>query len=464
MAGIGFELRRLQRHDTFLGTLKAYSASGLITSGPWIISIISIAALGVFLQRITDDADRQLILSSVTHIYAFMLILTGAPSLVLTRHAADAFSEERPERILPSYLAGLTVVVILAASGSTAFFFLGVPASPLFQASAVALSVLVAAVFITANYLGALKHYGSILFAFFCGYGASCLLAVTLVELRPGEPAQALLGFVGGHLLLFLLLFASLYRELPPSGRLLDFSCFRSFLRFPFLAFAGLFYNAGIWIDKLLFWWFAPDHARVAGLIYSAPDYDVAVYLSILSIVPGMAVFCLKLETGFAEHFRDYFKSLNGGGALSTLETIKDRMTGALRDGISLLARVQGLTTILLVVFADRLSGFLGLGAYQIGVLRVTLVGSCFLILFLALLTVLFYFDDRRGAVLATLIFFGANAAVTLLTLISGQAYYGLGYVLAALLGFAYAAFRANHALENLEHRIFTSQLLPSTP
>ena len=93
MAGIGFELRRLKRNDTFLGTLQAYTASGIITSGPWIISIISIAVLSVLLQHLTETSHRLLILSSVTHVYAFMLILTGAPSLILTRFAADAFSE-----------------------------------------------------------------------------------------------------------------------------------------------------------------------------------------------------------------------------------------------------------------------------------------------------------------------------------------------------------------------------------
>jgi uncharacterized membrane protein len=114
MAGIGFELRRLKRDDTFLGTLQAYTASGIITSGPWIISIISIAILSLLLQNLTTSVDRLLILSSVTHVYAFMLILTGPPSLLLTRYAADAFSEKKPERILPSYLAALTVVLLLA--------------------------------------------------------------------------------------------------------------------------------------------------------------------------------------------------------------------------------------------------------------------------------------------------------------------------------------------------------------
>lgn len=463
MAGIGFELRRLKRNDTFLGTLKAYTASGLITSGPWIISIISIAILSLLLQNMIADRERLLILSSVTHVYAFMLILTGAPSLVLTRYAADAFSEKKPERILPSYFAAITVMTILAGLGSAAFFHFGVPISPKFQLAGVALSILVAAVFMTANYLGALKRYNAILLAFFCGYGLSCAMAFEFMRYNPDDPANALIGFVIGHLVLFVMLFAALYRELPKSVKIFDASAFRYFLRFPALAFCGLFYNAGIWIDKLLFWWFSPNREQIHGAMYAAPNYDVAVYLSILSIVPGMAVFCLKLETDFAHHFTNYFKSLNGNGSLSSLRETKEKISRALREGLLLLARVQGMATVLLLVFADVVTGFLHLGAFQLGVLRVTLIGSFFLVLFLALLTVLFYFDDRKGAVAATFLFFVINGGVTLASLVSGEAYYGVGYVLAAGIAFGVTAFRVNHLIEKLEFRIFTSQLIPKT-
>ena len=463
MAGIGFELRRLNRNNTLLGTIRAYGASGLITSGPWIISILSIAVLSVLLAKFTSAHDRNVILSSVTHIYAFMLILTGAPSLVLTRYAADAFSEKKPERILPSYLSSLTVLSILAALSTAAFFHYGVAVSPLFTLSATALAVLVAATFITANYLGALKHYNSILAAFFCGYAVSGALAIELMQVDPGNPALALIGFVIGHLLLVTMLFASLYRELPRGEKLFDLSCFKYFLRFPALAAAGLCYNAGIWIDKLLFWWLSPDNHQVLGAMYSAPDYDVAVYLSILSIVPGMAVFCLKLETDFAEFFTKYFKALNSTGTLNELHATKDRIAEALRGGLSLLAKVQGTTTVLLLIFAEPLTRFLYLGAFQIGVLRVTLVGSFFLVMFLALLTVLFYFDDRRCALVAAGLFLLTNGLVTLLSLLSGAAYFGVGYVLASAAAFAFTALRANHLLEHLEYRIFNSAHTPAT-
>ena len=48
MAGIGFELRRLLRKDTLLGLIRAYAYAGVISSGPWVLSIIGILIIGIF--------------------------------------------------------------------------------------------------------------------------------------------------------------------------------------------------------------------------------------------------------------------------------------------------------------------------------------------------------------------------------------------------------------------------------
>ncbi len=62
---------------------------------------------------------------------------------------------------------------------------------------------------------------------------------------------------------------------------------------------------------------------------------------------------------------------------------------------------------------------------------------------------------------LSTFAFFVINGGVTLITLLSGQAYYGVGYVLAAMVGFAITGFRTNQLLEKLEYRIFTANPFP---
>ena len=47
MAGIGFELRKLLQRDSYAGLLKAYAYAGVISSGPWVLSIIGILLVGM---------------------------------------------------------------------------------------------------------------------------------------------------------------------------------------------------------------------------------------------------------------------------------------------------------------------------------------------------------------------------------------------------------------------------------
>jgi len=47
MAGIGFELRKLLKKQTYGSLLQAYAFAGVISSGPWVLSIIGIMLIGL---------------------------------------------------------------------------------------------------------------------------------------------------------------------------------------------------------------------------------------------------------------------------------------------------------------------------------------------------------------------------------------------------------------------------------
>ena len=82
MAGIGFELRRLLRKDTLLGLIRAYAYAGVISSGPWVLSIIGILIIGIFsLGMVVPDASVTQFQVTVTYLIAISLILTGIVQL-----------------------------------------------------------------------------------------------------------------------------------------------------------------------------------------------------------------------------------------------------------------------------------------------------------------------------------------------------------------------------------------------
>ncbi len=454
MAGIGFELRKILSKDSYSSLLRAYGYSAIIGSGPWIISIVSIVIVSYLLSGAFGSGEVQLFTASITHVYAFSLILVGPLQLVLTRFAADKLSAREPEAIFPSFLAALTVAGFVGGIGGILFFGFGTEASLLYQLSAAGLMIYVCCIFIASNYLTALLDYREVVWAFFVGYVLSGLAAYAL-GITWGVPA-AMLGFAAGHAVLFLLLFRALRRGLGGEAQT-SWEVLKYFKKFPSLMLCGLMYNLGIWVDKLLFWWLSDQHEQVNGLIFSARHYDVGIYLSLLSIVPGMAVFFLKIETDFAERFQAFFDLVEKGGTLQQLVDTRDEIADSLGRGFLNLFAVQGVVTAFLVVFADRIPAIMSISAIQLGIFRVTLFGAFLLVIFLSLLTILFYFDDRRGALLCTSVFVVANIVGSWATLQANEAWYGFGFVIAAGLAMVIAGWRVNSRLGNLEYHVFTS-------
>lgn len=301
----------------------------------------------------------------------------------------------------------------------------------------------------------ALKNYRAVLIGFAAGGGVA-LLAGWAFSGRWGVPG-AMLGFTAGHALLLLILCGAIFKELGSFevGQADFLVCFRKYWD---LALGGLFYNLGIWIDKFLYWWVDPAAEPVAGILHTAPIYDRVVYFSFLAIVPGMAVFLLKLETQFALKNESFYQHVLKKGTLRQIVRLKEEMIESLRDGFALLLKVQGLCTAALVLGADRILGLLGLGAVQAGVFQISLLGGFLLVVFLATLTVLYYLDKRRDALWCVVVFTLLNGAVTGMTIVAGERWYGLGFLVAAAVGLFVAALRVNHHLQNLDYDVFTSQ------
>jgi len=455
MAGIGFELRRLTSKKHYTGVLHAYASAAVISAGPWIISILSLMLLTWMLNRILLPDQVRLFTSTITHVYAFALILTGPIQLVLTRYTSDCFSAKKREAIFPSFIGAVILTTILAALIGGWFFIFHVPAPPIYQVTATALLVHVACVFIASTYLSALREYNRIVYAFFMGYSIS-LIAAQQLAMHFGEKG-ALIGFLIGHVVLFGMLALAVFREFG-HGSGPRFAFLTSFLRFPTLMLCGLFYNLGMWIDKFLFWWFSQSNIQIAGALRAAPDYDLAIYLSLLSIVPGMAVFFLQVETAFADRYQAFYSAVEEGKTMREISEAKVAIIESLRTGFSHLLKIQGLATAALVIFADQLAAIFHIGFVQTGIFRITLFGTLLLVVFLCMLTVLFYFDDRKGALLCSFVFLAANGVLSMITLMQNEAWYGFGFVVASGCALFIAAIRVNQRLENLEYNTFCAQ------
>jgi uncharacterized membrane protein len=455
VAGIGFELRRLLRSDSFWGLLRAYGYAGVISSGPWVLSILGVMGIGIAsVGRVPSLAVRQFLVS-VTYLMAGSLILTGALQLMLTRFVADRLFEKDEDAVLPNSFGALGLTS--AVAGVLALLVVGVWFDGLglaYRALMVVGFVTLCDLWVVVVLLSGLKAYRSVLGGFFIGYATSVGGALAL---RDRGLEGLLAGFVAGQMVLLVLLVAAVVRRYPPGPRLVSFS-FLGKRAFYSLLFTGVLYNLGVWADKLVFWNDARVSETVIGPLRASLIYDIPIFLAYLSIVPGMAVFLVRVETDFAEAYDAFYEAVRGGESLLAIQRLKGALSDAARHGMSDIFKVQGVALLICFLVGPRLLELIGISPLYLQLFYVDLAGVGTQVLMLAVFNVLFYLDQRRTVLGLSLLFATANFALTLVTERLGPAFYGYGFALATALTSVTGLSLISRKFERLEIDTFMRQ------
>lgn len=455
MAGIGFELRRLLRDESLGGTLRAYGLAGLVGSGPWVCSILAVLLVGVLGAAASQaPAEVTRFLVSVSYLMAASLITTGPLQLMFSRFVADRVFEERKEAVVPNLLGALTLTSLVALA-------LGGPVAAFVLEGAAAYRLLMLGCFTTLSVswilvvlLSGVKEYLSVVAVFAVGnaLGAAAALALVSYGLE-----GLLAGFWAGQ---GVMLFAMLGLVVRAHGatRLVAYDFARRRYAFLSLGAVGFAYNAGVWADKFVFWMNPATSEPVLGPLRSSVIYDLPIFLAYLSIVPGMAVFLLRVETDFAEEYERFFRAVRSGGRLDEIERIRDSMVATVRSAIFDIFKVQGLTVLALLLSGPQLLRLFGISPLYAPLLAVDLVGVAVQVLLLATLNVLFYLDERRVAFAVTALFAVSNLLLSLLSQVLGPEFFGYGFALAASLAAIVGLVLLSRCLERLEYRTFMLQ------
>jgi uncharacterized membrane protein len=457
MAGIGFELRKLLDRGTFGSALQAYTAAGIISSGPWIVSILGIFAIGVMTSTSAEYWSNTYVGEfqvSVTYLMALSLIVTGPLQFLLARFVSDRHYEKRNDLILPNLLGALGLVTLLSGVLAAAVLSCCFNASWEYRALMLAGFVLLCNIWVVVVLLSAAKAWKLILTAFVAGYAVTVSVAMAL---RQYGPEGLLFGFVAGNgLLLFMLL--TLVARTYPTTQFLAFGFLRRSQVFVSLAFTGLLYNFAIWSDKFIFWFSPLTGETILEPLRSSPIYDLPIFLAYLSIVPGMTVFLVRIETDFAVHCERFYRSIRSGATLDQIQDIKTEMVASVRQGIYDILKVQGMTVITLIAFGPQLLAWVGIPPLYRLLLNVDLVGVGVQMLLLAILNVLFYLDQRRAALMLTGFFALSNVVLTIVTQTLGPATYGYGFAVSVALTAIAGLIVLSRKLERLEYQTFMLQ------
>ncbi|MCK5796928.1 MAG: exopolysaccharide Pel transporter PelG [Deltaproteobacteria bacterium] len=454
MAGIGFELRRILAEDTFTSMVKGYLYSTVISSGPWLMSVLSLAGLGVFSVSFLGFQERQTFASTVVYIYAASLVGTGFWQMLVTRYLSDRLYQGEREVISEAFIP--VVLVTMLTQGPIAIAALwSAPLPTAYKVSAAVGFFMVSLVWQVMIFLSASRDYGAIVISFLTG--ALISIVAGLLWGRSHGLLGYLNGFNLGQFAILALLSIKILREFGISSRQ-DWGFLRYIKAFPQLVGIGFAYNLSVWIDKFMFGTLSPYGRITAERFATYNQYDSSMFLAFFAMAPSMAIFLARTETDFAEVYKVYYDNIFFRRPYNTIMKSKKAMTDVLLNSFLDLVKIQGLITFIFIYFADDILRAVHLPYSQTSMFRYGLLGAFMQVLMLFVHIILLYFD-LRGTVLALSFFFlFANLVGTFISLDLGFSYYGSGFAAATFLGLATSVIFLYRRLGDMEYITFAKR------
>jgi polysaccharide biosynthesis protein PelG len=455
MAGIGFQLRRLNRQDSISSVIASAGHAAVVAAGPWLFTIFALAAITLATDQVAGLATLANFRAIVIYAFALSLVLAAPATIVATRLVGNALWLKQPERV-PELLIGAYIGTLPPVGAGLALLI--VMLRPPFEI-ALALSagtLLVSLIWVALAFCGAVRDYKGVTLSFLVGLLISMIASVTIAILGHGAAGMAW-GFIAG---LCVTLFGLTSRVLitfphpvlrPLGGVYAIARGLRTFMPLVIGAFAG---TAGVWIDKWLFWLSAVGETLDSGLLH-APLYDSTMFIASLGIIPSLSAFVMNLETGFFERYQQYYSSISSNGTLTQIEDARKRLARYTQDSLALITVSQAAITAIIVLTAPIIINALGLQYRQIAILRYGTLGAVFQFIFIAATSVILFFDRRYLYMALQVLFLLLTGGLTWLSLRLGEDYYGVGYFAASFVAAAVAYRCADRTFTNLNFLTF---------
>ncbi len=455
MAGIGFELRKILDKNTLFSLLEAYGLAGVISSGPWVLSIFALLAIGFLsVGWIFPTQVIEQFLLLVTYLMAASLIISGLFQLLLTRFISDLIFAKQESEIVPNLLGTMILTSVIAGLIGGAILVFVTEIEPVVKVVLFTALVLMCNLWLILVFLSGMKEYYRIFITMAVCYGLMVFLSYFL-------PSNGLLGLTlvftfCQALITFTFLFFVI-RDFP-AKRLISFDFLDPSKVFYSLLFCGFFYNLGVWADKFVFWFRDETSHRVIDFFRASYIYDLPIFISYLAIVPGMAVFMLRMETDFADACLKFYQAVREGGTLQSIYFLKDKMVLACRQSIYAVFKVQGMTLALLLIWAEDILRLLEIDLAYLHLLYVDLVGVSLQVLVMSILNVMYYLDKRYSALALTVFMALGNFYLSQVTIDFGPVFYGYGFAVTMLLTTLIGLIALNKQFATLEYQTFMLQ------
>ena len=451
MAGIGFELRKLSRRDDLLGVVEGYAYSAIASTGPWLFTIVALSGVVMFGSRFISAADMAEFRLIIIYNFAFSLIVSAPMAMISMRHLADSIYVKNVSDAPSMLLTGILFTFAIEIPLVLGFYGYYVQLPITVRLLAMANFFVVTAIWLTCVFLTALKDYRRLSVTFVAGTGMA--LASASAAAPFWGVTGILTGFTAGLALLLCLLIGRVLAEYP-YRTLRVFRFTKLFRRYWELALSGLIYNLAIWIDKFVMW-ASPQRSVLQNGMVSYPDYDSAMFLAYLTIVPAMASFVLNVETDFFEKYVAFYRDIQHHVNFGRIEQDHQSIIGSILRAARNFIVLQGTISLASILLAPYLFTTLNISFLQLGMFRIGVLGAFFHVMFLVMTILLSYFDIRRMTLAIQTLFLVLNGIGTIAAMKFGFQFYGYGYFVATIVAFALTFLAMSRVLNRLPYQTF---------
>lgn len=456
MAGIGFELKKLFKKKGVLPGLRACFFSTLITVGPTLFCILMLTILQYFFQTIEIDLEkREVFMSIIIYSFIFSLMLTSGLTMLLSRYVSDKIYKMEEVDILPSLNGAITVYMFLGGILGFTFYYRS-PLNLAYKIVAYILFMELNILWIQTVYISALRKYTKIVKGFFMGIFIGILLVFILVgQLKIEAVIGALVSIDIGFFIILLFFFSNIQGAFRKNkGNCFTFLTYLD--KYPSLFFISFIYTLGLYIHNFIFW--KGKYQIITDETYVfAPIYDVPAFWAFLSIIPAMVIFAVSFETSFYEKYKKFYDNIINDGIKEDINKSKNEMQIVLFEQLRHVMGIQLVFSGLFLVVGRIFLPLAGLTNLAIRIFNVLVIGDYAFVIMFIILSILLYFDDRKGALLVVCIFTVLNGLLTELTILMGETYYGLGFMAGAFIALIFGFLRLSYFCKNIDYYTFCS-------
>ena len=455
MAGIGFELVRLLNKNNYSGLLRAYGLTALIGAGPGLLIMFSLGIVCFFTLFTTPTSMivRQFLVI-VIYLFSSSMIISSFLQYTFFRFIADTVFLKKFELITPNFMGVLLLqfMASLCFSLPVVLYFFS-EYSIILKILLISSFVVLSLIWISTVLLTGFKSYRRIIWAFVLGYTSMIMVHFSFEQMQ-NDVAFLLFEFLLAQCVLFVCLLHSIINYYP-TNVLIKFDFLKRENLYYTLVFANFFYNLGFWIDKYLFWYNQNTGYDIFPPLHSSPIYDLPLFISSLTMLPGAAIFMLKLESSFSLIYPKVMDTIFRRKTLAEIDAVCNELVLSGRDAIYSLIKTQAAVVIIIILMAAFIFSVFNIIPIYLNLLFILIIAASLNVMLWALLSILYYMTKYLQALYVGLVFFLSNLTFTLVSLYAGPFYFGYGFSFSLLLAIIFALFFLNEDFKNIEYTAF---------